>query len=137
MISHTTPAEHLTERPDIIGSRALDLYLEAAREHPAHFETVPSDTGLELRRLSAPGEPPARTFLKVCSVRPAHTVVFFFKRSILPFSRDRYSYGGCEWPDSQMCADHARASLDFLASGLNPDDRPPWLRRSLPFSLPD
>jgi hypothetical protein len=130
-------AEPLSERPDGLSAQTSALFLEAARAHSAQFEVVSCENGLELRRCASQGEPPARTFLKVCSVRPAHTVVFFFKRSILPFSRDRYSYGGCEWPDAQLRPEYARESLDFLASGLGAASRPVWLRRSLPFSLPD
>ncbi|MEE9231320.1 MAG: hypothetical protein V3U86_11515 [Acidobacteriota bacterium] len=75
--------------------------------------------------------------MKVCSIRPDHTLVFFYKRSLLPFRRDRLSYGGCEWRDDDLRTEHARTSLDFLASGLSPKARPAGLRRSLPWTIPE
>ncbi len=120
-----------------LGFGLCSLFVAAAREHCAAFRIVPSSAGLEIQCAEGPGGATARSFLKVCSVRPDHTVVFFYKRSLLPFSRDRFSYGGCEWPDAQLGPAHAQASLDYLGAGLSPGARPSWLRRSLPFSIPE
>ncbi len=123
--------------PHALGLETAALFLEAARDHVRGFVLADSATGLELSCPPREGGKPARAFMKVCSVRPGHTLIFFYKRSLLPFSRDRLGYGGCEWTDDRVGAKHAREALDYLASGLDPVARPSWLRRALPFDVPE
>jgi hypothetical protein len=120
-----------------VSSEPASAFLEAARNHPALFHLDRTPNGFELSCSSAISAAASRAFMKVCSVRELHTLVFFYKRSLLPFRRDRLSYGGMEWRDEHVSPEHARASLDFLAGGLAPACRPAWLRRSLPITVPE
>jgi hypothetical protein len=120
-----------------VSSEPAGAFLEAARNHAAPFRLDRTSNGFELSCSSAISQAASRAFMKICSVRDRHTLVFFYKRSLLPFRRDRLSYGGMEWRDEQVSPEHARASLDFLAGGFAPASRPEWLRRSLPVTIPE
>lgn len=75
-----------------------------------------------------------RCLLKLYVTEEGKLGAFFFKRSLLPYSRNRYSYGHVVCiPDD---ADLDRW-LAYLASGLHPDMRPPRLRRAATDTVPD
>jgi hypothetical protein len=116
---------------------ARAVFLRAVEQHPARFTVRAGAAGFELAVADPASVPAGRSFAKVCSVRPGHTLVYFFKRSLLPFSRDRLGYGGVEWRDDQLDPERIRAGLDFLCSGLSPSARPSWLRRALPYDVPE
>lgn len=75
--------------------------------------------------------------MKIFSPKSGHTLVFFFKKSLVPFSRDRYSYGGLDLRGSTVEPQEIRAWLAFLASGFHPDQRPEKLRRAFPYEIPE
>jgi hypothetical protein len=116
---------------------ARAIILQVVERHPARFVVRPGASGFELAVAEPANVPAGRSFMKVCSVRPEHTLLFFFKRSLLPFSRDRLGYGGVEWRDELLDPRQIQAGLDFLCSGLGPAARPPWLRRALPYDVPE
>ena len=74
------------------------------------------------RRL--PNGIPNRARMKIFSPKPGHTLVFFFKKSLVPYSRDRYSYGGLDLRAPSVEPQEIAAWLDFLTSGFHPDKRP-------------
>lgn len=117
--------------PAVVAMEPAAVVLQQALLHPCAFEIHESARGFDLAR------PGSRCRMKVCSVRPGHTLLFFYKTSLLPFSRDRFSYGGCEWPDARLSTERARSALDYLAAGLAPAARPAWVRRALSCTVPD
>ena len=102
------------------------------------FEITAEGVGIEIRGASflANGLP-NRARMKVFSPKPGHTLVFFYKKSLLPYSRDRYSYGGIDLRTEE--ADRAAIIewLAFVSSGLHPDRRPTNLRRAFPYEIPE
>lgn len=62
---------------------------------------------------------------------------FFYKRSNLAWSRDRFSYGGVEFLPEDLVERDARAWIGWLVSGLDPALRPERLRRSFLYDIPD
>jgi hypothetical protein len=109
--------------------------LDASREP---FEIEPQGTGLEVRACSAlPSGIPNRARMKVFSPKPGHTLVFFYKRSLVPFSRDRYSYGGVELKTPRAEEQEIAEWLAFLSSGFHPESRPGRMRRAFPFEIPE
>jgi hypothetical protein len=78
-----------------------------------------------------------RARMKILSPKPGHTLVFFFKRSLVPYSRDRYSYGGLDLHTPSAEPQEIAAWLDFLTSGFHPDKRPDYLRRAFPYEIPE
>src|SRR4030042_1675002 len=70
---------------------------EAIDQLAENFEVVTQTTGFEARATDQlPSGLPNRARIKIFSPRPGHTLVFFYKKSLVPYSRDRYSYGGID-----------------------------------------
>jgi hypothetical protein len=106
-----------------------------ASAHP--FEIEVSGAGLEVVALAPlPNGIPNRARMKIFSPKPGHTLVFFFKKSLVPYSRDRYSYGGLDLRALSAEPGEIAAWLDFLTSGFHPDKRPEKLRRAFPYEIP-
>ena len=110
----------------------------AAEAFPHPFEIEAGGVGLEIAgRAELPSGLPNRARMKIFSPKPGHTLVFFFKKSLVPYSRDRYSYGGLDLRASSVPEQEISAWLDFLTSGFHPDQRPTNLRRAFPYEIPD
>jgi len=98
---------------------------------PGDFEVVAEGAGLEVRACGyLEGGVPNRARMKVFSPKPGHTLVFFYKKSLLPYSRDRYSYGGFDLRIPGVSDEEIAEWLVFLSSGLHPEKRPANLRRA-------
>lgn len=110
----------------------------AAEASTNPFEIEANGAGLEIMaRAPLPNGIPNRARMKVFSPKPGHTLVFFFKKSLVPYSRDRYSYGGLDLRAASVEPQEIAAWLDFLTSGFHPDQRPEKLRRAFPYEIPD
>ena len=105
---------------------------------PEPFELDPDASGFDVRACAVlPSGVANRARLKVFSPRPDHTLVFFYKKSQVPFSRDRYSYGGMEVRKRAIDANEVTSWIRFIGSGFHPDSRPASLRRAFPYEIPD
>jgi hypothetical protein len=105
---------------------------------PQPFEVDAEATGVELRpRATAERAALDRARLKIFSPKPGHTLIFFYKKSLVPYSRDRYSYGGIELKTPQVSEADVAEWLAFLASGFHPEKRPTQLRRAFPYEIPE
>ena len=114
---------------------AVAAAAEAAHQ-PFEIETI--GAGLEIvARAPLPNGLPNRARMKIFSPKPGHTLVFFFKKSLVPYSRDRYSYGGLDLRATSIEPRDITAWLDFLTSGFHPDKRPENLRRAFPYEIPE
>lgn len=120
-------------------ANALSGALSAAAEAvPDPFEVEPEGAGLEVRACAyLENGLPNRARLKVFSPKPGHTLVFFYKKSLVPYSRDRYSYGGIDLGTPLVDAQEIVAWLAFLTSGFHPDKRPTNFRRAFPYEIPE
>ena len=103
--------------------------------HP--FELVTDPAGLDLAPLER-GKP-GRCRLKLFRPREGkeRLCAFFYKRSNLPWSRDRFSYGGVEFVPSHVTQAEVQRWIGWLASGLDPEKKPERLRRSFLYDIPD
>jgi len=103
------------------------------------FEIAPDAEGLELIPLDPVHGVPNRCRLKLFKPREKseRLCAFFYKRSNLAWSRDRFSYGGVEFRPEQLQAVEARSWVEWLASGFDPDRRPERLRRAFLYDIPD
>jgi hypothetical protein len=111
---------------------------DALEQSPHHFEFVLGTAGMEVRVLDRlPSGLPNRARIKVFSPRPGHTLVFFYKKSLVPYSRDRYSYGGIELREGDLKPDDVAEWLVFVTSGFHPEKRPARLRRAFPYEIPE
>ena len=102
------------------------------------FEIVTDTVGFEARAADRlPSGLPNRARIKIFSPRPGHTLVFFYKGSLVPYSRDRYSYGGVELKEAQVDAGEIEEWVAFASSGFHPEKRPARLRRAFPYEIPE
>ena len=62
---------------------------------------------------------------------------FFYKRSNLSWSRDRFSYGAVEFLPERLSADVVEGWLSWLRDGFDPARRPPHLKRAFLYTIPD
>jgi hypothetical protein len=110
----------------------------ALEDSAQRFEVVADATGFEVRACDflASGLP-NRARMKIFSPRPGHTLVFFYKKSLVPYSRDRYSYGGIDLRESAADEHEVAEWLTFISSGFHPDQRPRHLRRAFPYEVPE
>ncbi|MBI4161138.1 MAG: hypothetical protein HY509_01670 [Acidobacteria bacterium] len=110
--------------------------LEAARSHPEPFRLAEDGEGLDLGADNRVQGRPNRARLKAFSLPTGRLAVFFYKPSLLPFSRDRYGYGGRVFDPAGVPPEEIRQWLDFLAAGMPPDRRPDNLLRGFPYDVP-
>jgi hypothetical protein len=117
----------------------LAAAVAAAAEASADpFDVEAGGAGLEIvAGAPLPNGIPNRARMKVFSPKVGHALVFFYKKSLVPYSRDRYSYGGLDLRTPSVEPQEAAAWLDFLTSGFHPDKRPEKLRRAFPYEIPE
>jgi 8-oxo-dGTP diphosphatase len=111
---------------------------EAARA-PGGFRVVERSGSLDVAFGGGDGVPASRCRLKIFRPRENRNrvCVFFYKRSNLVWSRDRFSYGAIELRPESMTQDAAATWLAWLRRGFHPDERPARLRRAFLYTIPD
>jgi hypothetical protein len=116
-------------------ARAACAAVEAS---PEPFEVSAEATGFEVRAGAfLPNGLPNRARMKIFSPKPGHTLVFFYKKSLVPYSRDRYSYGGIDLRTPEVDEAEVAEWLAFISSGFHPEKRPAQLRRAFPYEIPE
>jgi hypothetical protein len=111
---------------------------EAIDQSVHQFEVVTQTAGFEVHAADPlPSGLPNRARIKVFSPRPGHTLVFFYKKSLVPYSRDRYSYGGIDLKEGELNPAEISEWLTFVSSGFHPEKRPAQLRRAFPYEIPE
>jgi hypothetical protein len=136
--NRTQPAIAAKLCEEIAAHGIAEAVAAAAEADHQPFEIESSGVGLEIvARAPLPNGLPNRARMKIFSPKPGHTLVFFFKKSLVPYSRDRYSYGGLDLRATAVETSEIAAWLDFLTSGFHPEQRPPNLRRAFPYEIPD
>jgi hypothetical protein len=67
-------------------------------------------------------------------------VLFFHKKSSVPYSHDRFSYGGIvidERSTARFQSEDILEWIKFLFYGLQPKFRPRHLKKSIPYTVPE
>jgi hypothetical protein len=126
-------ARELAENPP------LELVIEVARTVPEPLAVDAAAAGIELVPLNEIHDAPNRCRMKLFRPREGkeRLCAFFYKRSNLAWSRDRYSYGSVEFRPEQLAPADVRVWLAWLCSGLSPERRPETLRRAYLYTVPD
>ena len=101
----------------------------------------PRAGGLEFTPLAAIKGHPNRCHVKVWQPAPNQLLVWFYKRSAVPHSRDRFSYGGVVWDLEKVDLSKVDGEIDawliWLDSGLNPEKRPPNWISAFTYDIPE
>ena len=114
--------------------------LDALAGCPDPFEFRLDAPGWEFAAARPVEGRPNRAVLKLFTVpdgnQKGQAAAFFYKRSQVPFSRDRYSYGVCMMAGTTS-AEEVAEWIEFVSTGLHPDAQPRKLRRAFTFNIPD
>ena len=136
--NHAQPAVVDKLQAETEANPLVEAVAAAVGASPDPFEIETSGAGLEIvARAPLANGLPNRARMKVFSPKPGHTLVFFYKKSLVPYSRDRYSYGGLDLRAPSAEPQDIHAWLTFLTSGFHPDQRPANLRRAFPYEIPE
>jgi hypothetical protein len=136
--NHSQPAVAAKLNAEAVANPIAGAVAAAAGASLDSFEIETNGAGLEVvARAPLPNAIPNRARMKIFLPKPGHTLVFFFKKSLVPYSRDRYSYGGFDLRTCSVEPQEIAAWLEFLASGFHPDKRPENLRRAFPYEIPE
>ena len=114
--------------------------LFAAMEEQGRVAARPCLDGVEFRFLNKVHGLPNRCYLRVYFPNDSKCVLFFHKKSSVPFSHDRFSYGGIVIDmrsTERFGADDVKEWALFLKSGLQPYLRPKTLKKSIPYTIPE
>lgn len=113
--------------------------MELVQSEPLAYAIDADVAGLEIVPQNRVKNAPNRCRLKL--FRPRETqdrlCAFFYKRSNLAFSRDRFSYGAVEFRPGEVHSDEIRGWLAWLSSGFDPERRPASLRRAFRYTIPE
>ena len=120
---------------------AVKTIYECAATHHRSYDIEPRAGGLELTSTTPIKGHPNRCRLKVWQPEPSQLLAWFYKRSVVPHSRDRFSYGGIVWElatvDLSKVGMEVDSWLEWLDSGLNPEKRPPSWISAFSFDIPE
>lgn len=144
LTNHGEPEVQSRIRAELRANPGLAPVLAAFLAAPERFEIEMDAAGLELRAgegQTAVDEPETRRRCRMKLFRPRdgkeRLCAFFYKRSNLAWSRDRFSYGGVEFSSETFTDRDAHLWIDWLVSGFHPARRPERLRRSFLYDIPD
>lgn len=138
ILNRATPQVQAKLHLELAHNAAARAVCEAIEQSAHNFEIAMDATGFEARAADRlPSGLPNRARIKVSNPRPGHTLIFFYKKSLVPYSRDRYSYGGIDLKDGEMNPREITEWLAFVTSGFHPEKRPAHLRRAFPYEIPE
>jgi hypothetical protein len=136
MIGNEKQSEVRKRMEELSGSPFYSRVLEAVRTHPQKFSLAADLEGLDLSADNEVNGKPNRARFKLFPLSTGRLAIFFYKPSLLHYSRDRFGYGGRVFAGDAISDDDIRDWLDFLAAGMPPDRRPDKLLRGFPYDVP-
>jgi hypothetical protein len=127
-------------RPEFTRFPVLKLFFDNLSSSGVDVDLYPRKAGMELHFLNMVNGLTNRAYLRIYFPTDSKCVLFFHKKSSIPFSRDRFSYGGVvidSRSSSRFDDEDVREWIDFLTSGLQPKSRPKTLKKSFPYTIPE
>lgn len=144
LTNHCEPEVQDRIRAELHANPGLAPVLAAFQAAPERFEIEVDAAGLELRAAdgqTAVDQQETRRRCRMKLFRPRdgkeRLCAFFYKRSNLAWSRDRFSYGGVEFSPETFTDRDALLWIGWLVSGFHPGRRPEGLRKSFLYDIPD
>ena len=115
--------------------------IEAIETEREPFAFRLESPGIEFQAVAPVGPHPNRAILKIFRISEGQlegrTAVFFYKKSRIPWSHDRHSYGVCLVPPSGPTPGEVEEWIAFAATGFHPEHRPSRLRQAFTFTVPE
>ncbi len=106
--------------------------IDCAESLPVELEV---DTESRFLEFVSPQQPRLR--MRVILQESESVLVFFYKKSVLDFSRDRFSYGGVIFSARTFNREDFVQSVDFLLANFHPEKRPAKLKRAFKYTIDD
>ena len=123
------------------GNAAVMAIFERVAAHEIPYGIEPKAGGLVFSSTVLKDDRPNRCYVKVWQPEPNQLLVWFYKRSGVVHSRDRYSYGGIVWDlatiDLSKTGPDIDSWLEWLDSGLNSDKRPSNWISAFTYDIPE
>lgn len=135
-----TAVSPLSHVPVFAQYNALDQLFHTIDEEQIHVAVEPHENGLEMRFLNEIAGAPNRGHLRIFFPSENKCCLFFYKKSTVPFSRDRFSYGGIvvdARSGSRFDESDVREWVQYLLNGFQPKFRPRSLKKSIPYTVPE
>jgi len=139
LTNRTDPGAQRKLRLEVKRDVSLTPVVEWLLHSPEPLTLDVDRAGIEISPAGAEETSHRRSRLKLFRAREGKErfCAFFYKRSNLPWSRDRFSYGGVEFVPSHVTQAEVQRWIGWLASGLDPEKKPERLRRSFLYDIPD
>lgn len=137
MLTNAAEPEAAAKLQEIAPDPILKAVADAAAGSGLALRLVADASHLELAGVSPVGGLPNRALLKVFPIGPSRCAAFFYKRSQVPFSRDRFAYGAVIVEQGKLAPEAAEGWFRWLDTGFNPEHAPPNLKRAFAFTVPD
>ena len=122
-------------------NEAVKAIFDHVTSSAGSYGVNPEAGGLEFTSSTEIKGHPNRCCLKIWQPEPNKLHAWFYKRSSVPFSRDRFSYGGITWDlgqaDLASIGQEITEWLTWLDSGLNPKTRPEHWLSAFPYDIPE
>ena len=137
MIVNDSDPEVQRKRKELADTALYTAVLEAAQASPYPLRLFPDASGLELGGTEPVAGRPNRALMKLFPIGPRRFAAFFYKRSQVPFSRDRFAYGAVIVEESRLDAAEAQTWCRWLHQGFPPEMPPARIKRAFAFTVPD
>jgi hypothetical protein len=119
---------------------AVKTFFDHAKSLDNCYDIDPLASGLEVVPCNKVDNETNRARMKVFLPDDEHLLIWFYKPSLSPHSRDRFSYGGVMMElgslDMKAVGTEIDGCLNWLDSGLNPELRPMNWEGSFTFDIP-
>lgn len=116
-------------------------FIDALEHEAKPFALAVDHPGYEFVAQHAVEGRPNRAVLKLFEIHDGPmeglSAAFFFKRSQVPFSRDRFSYGVVVITPREHDEPEIDTWLEYASSGFDPALAPKGLRRAFTFTVPE
>lgn len=139
LTNHEDPEARKKLRLEVKRDAGLTPVVEWLLHSPEPLTLEVERAGIEVSPAGSDETSNRRSRLKLFRAREGKErfCAFFYKRSNLPWSRDRFSYGGVEFVPGRVNQAEVEGWIRWLSSGLDPLQRPERLRRSFLYDIPD
>jgi len=126
--------------PYFVRFPALAAMFDAMASMNLEIEMRERKQGAEFRFLNSVKGMPNRGYLRIFFPTDSKCLLFFHKKSSVPYSHDRFSYGGIvidERSSGRFQEEDILEWIKFLFYGLQPKFRPKTLKKSFPYTVPE
>lgn len=137
MLTNAEEPHTKSKLEEIAAVPLLKAVAEAATGSGLALRLVHEASHLELAGVSPVGGLPNRALMKVFPIGPTRCAAFFYKRSQIPFSHDRFAYGAVIIEEGKLDPPSAESWFKWLDSGFHPECPPLRLKRAFAFTVPD